>query len=150
LGEVSSSGLELEGKVNLTQNWKLLGSYTYNDLEITEDLNADLIGNRPYLIPEHQAALWLEYLVTEGALEGVSIGGGLRHQGESFAANAKYRQGSGRRGCRCGDQLRKERLGAALNVTNLFDNGYIKGCQGLFTCGYGEQRTVKLKVSKSW
>lgn len=150
LGEVTSSGLELEGNVNLNQNWKLLGSYTYNNLEITEDLNADLIGNRPYLIPEHQAALWLEYLVTEGALEGVSVGGGLRYQGESFADNANTAKVPDAVVADAAIRYEKNGWGAALNVTNLFDKEYVKGCQGLFTCGYGDQRTVTLKLSKSW
>ena len=150
LGEVTSSGLELEGKVNLTQNWKLLGSYTYNDLEITEDLNAELIGNRPYLIPEHQAALWLEYLVTEGALEGASVGGGLRYQGESFADNANTAKVPDAVVADAAIRYEKNGWGAALNVTNLFDKDYVKGCQGLFTCGYGDQRTITLKLSKSW
>ena len=44
----------------------------------------------------------------------------------------------------------KNGWGAALNVTNLFDKDYVKGYQGLFTCGYGDQRTITLKLSKSW
>ena len=38
IGEVRSRGVEFEGKVNLDQNWKLLGSYSYTDLEITKDM----------------------------------------------------------------------------------------------------------------
>ncbi|MDW5316501.1 TonB-dependent siderophore receptor [Rhizobium sp. PL01] len=150
LGEVTSTGLELEGKVNLNQNWRLLGSYTYNDLEVTEDLNPALVGNRPYLIPEHQAALWVEYLVTEGAMEGVSVGGGLRYQGESFADMANTRKVPDAVVADAAIRYQKNGWGAALNVTNLFDKDYVKGCQGLFTCGYGDQRTVTLKLSKSW
>lgn len=150
LGEVTSTGLELEGKVNLTQNWKLLGSYTYNDLEVTEDLNAALIGNRPYLIPEHQAALWVEYLVTEGAMEGVSVGGGLRYQGESYADMANTATVPDAVVADAAIRYEKNGWGAALNVTNLFDKDYVKGCQGINTCGYGDQRTITLKLSKSW
>ncbi|WP_275787742.1 TonB-dependent siderophore receptor [Pararhizobium gei] len=150
LGEVTSSGFELEGKINLNDNWRVLGSYTYNDLEITEDLNTALIGNRPYLIPEHQAAMWLEYLVTDGALEGVSVGGGLRYQGESFADNANTAKVPDAVVADAAIRYEKNGWGAALNVTNLFDKDYVKGCQGLFTCGYGDQRTITLKLSKSW
>jgi iron complex outermembrane recepter protein len=150
LGEVTSTGLELEGKVNLNENWKLLGSYTYNDLEITEDLNAALIGNRPYLIPEHQAALWLEYLVTDGAMEGVSVGGGLRYQGESFADMANTATVPDAVVADAAIRYEKNGWRAALNVTNLFDKEYVKGCQGISVCGYGDQRTVTLKLSKAW
>ena len=150
IGEVTSTGFELEGKVNLNQNWKMLASYTYNDLEITEDGDPSLIGNRPYLIPEHQASLWLEYMVTDGALEGVSIGGGLRYQGESFADMANTAKVPDAVVADAAIRYEKNGWGAALNVTNLFDKEYVKGCQGLFTCGYGDQRTITLKLSKSW
>ena len=150
IGEVTSTGFELEGKVNLNQNWKMLASYTYNDLEITEDGDASLIGNRPYLIPEHQASMWLEYLVTDGALEGVSVGGGLRYQGESFADNANTAKVPDALIADAAIRYEKNGWGAALNVTNLFDKNYVKGCQGMFTCGYGDQRTITLKLSKSW
>ena len=150
LGEVTSTGFELEGKVNLTQNWKLLGSYTYNDLEITDDLNSALIGNRPYLIPEHQASLWIDYMVTDGPLEGVTVGGGLRYQGESFADMANTAKVPDAVVADAAIRYEKNGWGAALNVTNLFDKDYVKGCQGLFTCGYGDQRTVTLKLSKTF
>lgn len=150
LGEVESRGIELEGKINLDQNWKLLASYTYTDMEITKEGAAAYIGKRPRLIPEHQASLWVDYTVTEGALDGVSIGGGLRYQGESaadientaFVPDALIADAAIR--------YEKNGWGAALNVTNLFDKDYVKGCQGLFTCGYGDQRTVTLKLSKKW
>lgn len=150
LGEVTSTGFELEGKVNLNQNWKVLATYTYNHLEITEDLNPDLVGNRPYLIPEHQATAWVEYMVTEGALEGLSIGGGLRYQGESYADNANTRKVPDAVLADAAIRYEKNGWGAALNVNNLFDKEYVSGCQGLFTCGYGDQRTVTLKLSKSF
>jgi len=150
IGEVTSTGFELEGKFNLTQNWKMLASYTYNDLEVTEDGDPTIIGNRPYLIPEHEAALWVEYLVMEGALEGVSLGGGLRYQGESFADMANTAKVPDAVIADAAIRYEKNGWGAALNVTNLFDKDYVKGCQGLFTCGYGDQRTVTLKLSKSW
>ncbi len=150
LGEVTSTGLELEGKVNLNENWKLLATYTYNDLEITEDLNPALVGNRPYLIPEQQASLWVEYLVTDGPIEGVSVGGGLRYQGESYANNTNTLTVPDAVVADAAIRYEKNGWGAALNVTNLFDKEYVKGCQGEFTCGYGDQRTITLKLSKSW
>ncbi|WP_428427053.1 TonB-dependent siderophore receptor [Pararhizobium sp.] len=150
VGEIESKGLEIEGKLNINQNWKLLASYTYTDMEITEDGTPAFIGNRPYLIPEHQAALWLDYVVTDGALEGVSLGGGLRYHGESFADMANTAKVPDAVVADAAIRYEKNGWGAALNVTNLFDKEYVKGCQGLFTCGYGDQRTVTLKLSKSW
>ncbi|MFB2552832.1 TonB-dependent siderophore receptor [Ensifer soli] len=150
LGEVTSTGVELEGKVHLDAHWTLLASYTYNHLEITKDLNPLLVGNRPFLIPEHQASLWAEYKVTDGALEGVSLGGGLRYQGESYADNANTKTVPGALVTDAAIRYEKNGWQGSLNVANLFDKDYVKGCQGLFTCGYGDQRTVTLKLSKSW
>ena len=150
LGEVTSTGFELEGKANLSQNWRMLASYTYNDLEITEDGDAALIGNRPFLVPEQQASLWIEYLVTESALEGISIGGGLRYQGQSFANMTNTLKVPDAVVADAAIRYEKNGWRAALNVANLFDKDYVKSCQGEFTCGYGEQRTVTLKLSKSF
>ncbi|WP_426124778.1 TonB-dependent siderophore receptor [Pararhizobium sp. PWRC1-1] len=150
IGEVTSSGVELEAKVNLNESWKLIGSYSYTDIEITKDINSALVGNRPYLVPEQQAALWLDYTLANGPLEGLSVGAGLRYQGESYADNANTLKVPDALLADAAIRYEKNGWGAALNVTNLFDKDYVKGCQGLFTCGYGDQRTVTLKLSKSW
>ncbi|KQV44615.1 MULTISPECIES: TonB-dependent siderophore receptor [unclassified Rhizobium] len=150
LGEVESKGIELEGKVNVDQNWKLLASYTYTDMEITEEGFADFVGKRPRLIPEHQVALWVDYTITDGAMEGVSLGGGLRYQGKSAADNLNTEWVPSAVVADAAIRYEKNGWGAAFNVSNLFDKEYVKGCQELFTCGYGEQRTVTLKLSKTF
>ena len=150
LGEVTSTGFELEGKVNLTENWKLLASYSYTELEITEDLNSALIGKRPYLIPKSQAALWVDYTLTEGRLEGMSIGGGVRYQGSSYADTLNTLKVPDAVLADAAIRYEKDGWGAALNVANLFDKDYVQGCQGEFTCGYGAGRTVTLKLSKTF
>ena len=38
----------------------------------------------------------------------------------------------------------------SLNVSNVFDKVYVAGCAGVATCGYGDARTVTLKLSKTW
>jgi iron complex outermembrane receptor protein len=119
-------------------------------MEITQDATAAFIGNRPYLIPEHQATAWLDYTVTEGAMEGVSLGAGLRYQGESYADMANTLVVPDAVVADAAIRYEKNGWGAALNVTNLFDKEYVKGCQGTFTCGYGDQRTITLKLSKSF
>lgn len=35
-------------------------------------------------------------------------------------------------------------------MSNLFDKEYVKGCQGVSTCGYGDPRTIMFKISKVW
>lgn len=150
VGEVRSRGVEFEGKVNLDQNWKMLGSYSYTDLDITKDLDPTVIDNSPYLIPNSTASLWLDYTVTDGELEGLSIGGGVRYQGKSWADEANTLRVPSATLFDAGIRYEKKGWGAALNVTNLFDKEYVAGCGGANVCGYGEARTVTFKLSKKW
>jgi len=66
----------------------LTGSYTYLDAEITSSNVEGETGNRPALVPEHQASLWAKYTFESGALEGLNIGSGVRYVGSSFGDNA--------------------------------------------------------------
>lgn len=150
LGEVRSRGVELEGKINLNTNWKTISAFSYTDLEVTEDLNASLIGNTPVLIPETQASLWLDYTVANGTFEGVSLGAGVRYQGESWADAENTKKVPAATLVDAAIRYEKNDWTASLNVANLFDKEYVAGCQGLQTCGYGESRTFTLKLSKKW
>ncbi|YCI03395.1 TonB-dependent siderophore receptor [Ensifer sp. D2-11] len=150
LGEVRSRGFELEGKVNLDENWKIISAFSYTDLEITEDSNPSLLAKSPYLIPETQASLWLDYTVPNGTFEGVSLGAGVRYQGESWADAENTKKVPAATLVDAAIRYEKNDWTASLNVANLFDKEYVAGCQGLQTCGYGESRTFTLKLSKKW
>jgi len=150
IGQVRSRGFEFEGKANISDDWKAIAGFSYTDLEITEDLNTALIGNSPYLQPKVQASLWLDYTIPRGALEGVSVGGGVRYQGWSWADMENNNKVPGAAVFDAAIRYEKEGWGASLNVTNLFDKDYVKGCGGINTCGYGDARTVTFKLSKKW
>ena len=102
------------------------------------------------LIPGVTAALWIDYTVTEGALEGVSLGAGARHQGESWADAGNTLKVPAATIFDAGIRYEKETWGASFNVTNLFDKEYVKGCQGQDVCGYGDSRTFMVRLSKKW
>ncbi|CAD7024436.1 TonB-dependent siderophore receptor [Pseudorhizobium endolithicum] len=151
LGEVESRGFELEGKFNIDENWKLLASLAYTDVEIVKnDLNPSLVGNSPYITPEMTAALWVDYAFTTDALEGLSIGAGVRYLGESWADEANTEKVPAATLFDAAIRYQKNDWTASLNVANLFDKKYVSGCQGLTVCGYGEARTVTFKLSKTW
>ncbi|WP_132660870.1 TonB-dependent siderophore receptor [Rhizobium azibense] len=150
LGEVRSRGFEFESKANLTDSWKAIAGFSYTDLEITEDANSALVGNTPYLQPKVQASLWLDYTVLRGVLEGLSVGGGVRYQGWSWADNENNKKVPGAAVFDAAIRYEKEDWGASINVTNLFDKEYVKGCGGLSTCGYGDARAITFKLSKKW
>jgi len=149
-GEVRSRGIELEGKVNLNESWKVIAGLDFMDIEVTEDANRALVGKSPYLAPDAQAALWVDYTVQQGALEGVSLGAGVRYRGESWADKENTAKVPSSTVFDAGLRYEKDGWGAALNVTNLFDREYVSGCSGVLVCGYGDARTVTLKLSKTW
>ena len=63
-GEVRHRGLELEANADLDFGFSMIATYTYLNAEITED-NDGFVGNRPSLVPEHQASLWVNYAFDE-------------------------------------------------------------------------------------
>lgn len=151
LGEVESQGFEIEGKFNLDENWRLLASVAYADVEITKnDLNPALVGNSPFITPDVTASLWVDYAFTTEALQGLSVGAGIRYQGESWADQENTRKVSDATLVDAAIRYEKNDWAASLNVANLFDEKYVSGCQGLTVCGYGDARTVTFKLSKKW
>ncbi|WP_132527956.1 TonB-dependent siderophore receptor [Rhizobium sp. BK376] len=150
LGEVRSRGVELEGKVNLDDNWKMLSSYSYTDLTVTEDQDSSIVGNSPYLVPNSTASLWLQYAVNDGPLEGLSVGGGVRYQGKSWADQANTLRVPSATLFDAGIKYEKKGWGASLNVSNIFDKEYVSGCQTANDCAYGEARMITFKLSTKW
>jgi iron complex outermembrane recepter protein len=150
IGKVRSRGFELEGKADLTTDWKAITSFTYQDVEILEHADSALIGKTPYLVPKMLASAWLDYTVPTGLLEGVSLGGGVRYQGVSWADYANTKKVPDAVLFDAAIRYKKADWGASLSVTNLLDKQYVSGCQGTLTCGYGEGRTVTLKISRNW
>lgn len=149
-GEVNSRGFEIEAKANLTEQLRVTAAFTALDLEITKDNNAALVGNQPYIVPEVMASFFADYTFHGTMLDGVSIGGGVRYLGSSYADNENTRKVpdvtlfDARIGYDWGG------WGIDLNVTNIFDEKYVASCQGLAVCSYGEGRVVKLKSHVTW
>ncbi|MGE7371158.1 TonB-dependent siderophore receptor [Neorhizobium sp. NPDC001467] len=149
-GEVESRGFELEGKVNIDENWKVLAALSYTDLEITRDLAVGNIGKSPVLIPNTQASLWVDYGVTTGTLEGLSLGGGVRYQSSSWVDTANTLKVPDATLFDAAVRYGKNEWEASLNVSNLFDKDYVRACNGVSGCGYGDARTITFKLSKTW
>jgi iron complex outermembrane receptor protein len=155
-GEVRSKGVELEAKAEILQGLNLIGSYTWNDVEVTEsDLGTE--GNTPFRTPEHMASLWADYIVQGGALEGLRIGGGARYVGSTYGDSANsFKVDS----YTVVDALVAYELGkmdasldgmeVSLNAANLFDEEYVAGCFSTVGCQYGQQRTVYGTVTYNW
>ncbi|GGE14117.1 ligand-gated channel [Aureimonas endophytica] len=150
VGEIRSKGLELEANVNLDRNWKLVGAFTAFDLEITRDVDPTLVGNRPWLVPEVQASLWADYTVRDGALDGLGGGVGLRYVGDSFADNQNFLKVSDSTVVDAALRYDRANWGVSANVTNVFDEKAVSGCQNYYACGYIEGRGVLFKAHATW
>lgn len=160
-GEVRSRGIELEGKMELTEAFSLIASYAFVDAEITKDNPAvgstvSSVGLRPKGIPRHMASAWGDYTVTSGPLTGLGFGVGARYVGSSrnagntetipdytlIDAAVRYDLGA----------LRSELAGAsmALNVSNLTDKTYYSAGFYDNTVLYGNRRQILATLKYTW
>jgi iron complex outermembrane recepter protein len=158
IGAVRSTGVELSATARILDNWNLLASYTYDDVRVTEaNVNLGTIGKHPVLIPENAASMLLDYTFRGGPAVGLTLGGGVRYIGTSYADDtntvavpsytlmdllARYDFGA----------LSKQYAGwqAQLNMSNVFDRVYVAGCTNLTACYYGQGRTVLAGLRYRW
>lgn len=154
-GEVRSRGIELEGKVNVAENFRLTGAFTTYDLKITRDEDATLIGKTPFIAPEVMASASAEYTFRDADAwyDGITVGGGLRYVGSSWGDNENTLKVPAVTLADLKLGYEKDNWGIDLNVTNLFDKTYVASCQINAlgdTCSYGEGRSFKLKLHTTW
>ena len=150
-GEETSQGLELEAVSDLTNDLRMLASYSYNRAEVTESNDGDE-GNTPTLTPEHLASLWLDYTLPSGMLQGLGVSGGVRYSGSSYAdaANTSKNEAYTLVDLGAHYDLRGSLDGIrlAVNAKNLTDKKYLS-CEGSY-CYRGAGRSLIGSVSYRW
>ncbi len=151
VGEVRSRGLELEGKLSLTNSLNLSLAYTYLDAEIVEDGTGTDEGNQPGAVPEHAASAWVDYTVPEMGWRGdVTLGGGVRFTGASYGDNANEVPIASHTVFDAAINYRiTDQINFAINATNLFDREYVTTSY-YGTDYYGDGRTVLGTLKYSW
>ncbi len=151
-GEMRSRGVEFEAKVNATENFKVTGAFTAYDLEITKDTDPTVIGKTPFIVPEVLASASVDYTFRDtGAwYDGVTLGGGVRYIGSSWADNQNTLKVPAVTLADLKIGYEQENWGVDLNVTNVFDKTYVASCQTALTCSYGEGRSFKLRAHATW
>lgn len=146
-GEVTSTGVEVEGTTQLTDDVKLLASYTYTKAETDETYGKGT--QQAGLIPKHQASAWVDYSAYR-LIPGLNVGTGVRYVGESkdnpassdltvpsvtlWDASVTYDISS--------------QWQAQLNVNNILDKEFISGCD--YYCYFGQSRSVMLNANYRW
>lgn len=156
LGEVRSQGVELEGRFMLVDNWDLVASYAYTDIEITKDADGGLEGKTPIYVPDHTASLWSNYYLDSGVLSGTRLGAGVRYVGEREmdAENTDkvpdYTLVDVSVGYDLGE-LDHSMSGSSVNISanNVFDEDNFT-CYDSANCWYGQERTVEVSFNYSF
>lgn len=168
-GEVRSRGLELEGVWEATRQLTVMASYTYMDARVTRSNILGEVGTRPRdswgtTSPSQMASIWAYYRFGDGALRGVTIGGGARYMGSttdygaspsapdnaySFQAKTPaYTVYDLALGYEPDAHWRFQ-----LKINNLFNKLYVANpCGGspLSACYYGPVRSVLLSGTYRW
>ncbi|WP_186291421.1 TonB-dependent siderophore receptor [Nitrospirillum viridazoti] len=154
-GEIRAKGVELDGHLTPIDGLNLQASYAYIDDEITQYTGA-LRGKTPPGIAKHTATVWADYAPADGALAGLTMGGGVRYVGPSFGnyANAYQVDGVTLVDAVLGYDFAHLSSGLAgwsvqLNASNLFDRIYVASC-GNLGCYYGIRRTFISNLRYAW
>ncbi|MBL8270002.1 TonB-dependent siderophore receptor [Steroidobacter sp.] len=82
IGSQTHEGVELELMGRITPSWNLLANYSYLNVDIEESANPAEVGHTPSEAPRHSASLFATHEVLSGALQGLSLGGGLVYRSE--------------------------------------------------------------------
>ncbi|QLK63282.1 TonB-dependent siderophore receptor [Enterobacteriaceae bacterium Kacie_13] len=155
-GQITSKGIEASASANLTPEFKLIASYTWNSLETTKSNTPAAQGNTPTGMPEQMASLWGDYSIQSGPLTSLGFGAGVRYVGKTWADSANkirvpdytvfdaalhYDLGE------LNPSLRGMKV--AVNANNLFNKDYYTTCS-VTSCNQGYDRSVITTVSYRW
>ncbi|WP_158602050.1 TonB-dependent siderophore receptor [Pararobbsia silviterrae] len=152
-GEVRSRGAELEARANLTEDFKIIASYTYTHAVVAKSNNGDQ-GYRIYAVPLNAVSAWGEYDLHRGPLAGLGLGLGVRFTGSTLDQSNTERVASFTIVdlalhydlSRIDPRLRGVTLG--LNAQNLLDRKYVQTCVN--GCYYGLERSVIATAKYDW
>ena len=88
VGEIRVRGLDFEAKAEVTPDVSLTASYSYTDSEVLRSnpvFGVDVTGNEMGSVPNHAAALWLDYTLPGAGRRGdMTFGLGARYTGTYF------------------------------------------------------------------
>lgn len=157
IGKIHNHGVELSARAEVTSSLSVIAGYSYIDSVVKESVDASEVDHMPARIPQHQASLWATYTVDSGALEGLTVGGGMRYLGSSWGNNANtFKVGA----VTLFDAMASYDFGAKspdlkglslqVNVKNIGDERYVASCANAYACFYGEGRTIVATLKKQW
>ncbi len=148
-GEVRSRGLELEGRLQLSDSLSAIASYTYLNQVVTKSNVASQLGKRPTFAPRNLASIWADYTLHTGPLRGLGFGGGVRYIGMSAGDTANSFDVSSVVLLDAAVHYDISNWKFALNGTNLANRKYVAYCSG-GACYYGSTIGVLGTAKYQW
>ncbi len=150
LGSVRSRGVELEGVGNVAHGLDFHASYAYDDEKVTYTTTPDETGKRPVLIPQQLISLSANYLVSEGKLAGLGVGGGARYTGTVAGDALNTFVLPGYTLFDASVQYYLKTLEFQIAATNVGDKVYVPICTSISYCNYGSRRNVIGNLQYHW
>lgn len=151
IGEVRVRGLDLEAKMQVLENVNLTAAYSYMMSEIMENGTAGNVGNELSFVPNHLAALWVDYtLPGNGFIGDMTFGLGARYSGAYFFNDANTQStGSSIVFDAAFNYEVQENTTLQLNVSNIFDEKHV-AYGGFGADFYNPGRTVTATLRHTW
>lgn len=148
-GAVRSQGWEAEVSGLPLPNWNVIAGYTLANTKYTSSPDSQ---GQPFdsETPKHLFKLWSTYRFTQGTLQGLTVGGGVYAQSNTWRLAPQYHQsGYAIYSAMVGYQFNSH-LSADLTVNNLFDKGYYNRAPASLFAEYGAPRSFMLTLRASY
>lgn len=158
IGKVRARGIEAEVSGEILPGWRINGGYSYTKTKYLEDANPTFEGiPLTPIIPEHMVKLFTNYAAQDGALAGLSVGGGVTWFDGTYGGNPAVRNAAGtvtalstivRQGSYAVVDLRagyrvNDNISLSVNVNNVLDRTYFARIAATGRGNYyGSPRTV--------
>lgn len=148
--KIRHRGLDLEAKMELTNNINVIAAYSYIDSEIVER-GGSFDGKSFAQVPEQMASVWGTYtLEGEGARGDMTFGLGARYIGSYYFDNANTRKSDGAIVVDAAYTYQiQENTTFQLNVSNVFDEKHIANDDG-GAYYYNPGRAIYASLRQTW
>ena len=158
-GKVRSQGVEFEGSAPLPYGFNARVAYSRQRVKVTQDVNdPSRVGRGLETVGRGGASLGLDWAPPVNSLEGLTIGGAVRHVDQVYAGvTPGETTGRNSRSYTVYDALIRydlekfapslRGLSLAVNGANIFDKKYLTSCFANYNwCWYGNRRTVQATI----
>lgn len=145
-GKAKSRGFEFEALGQITEDWSLIGNYSYTDTKVAKGTPDYDEGKHLPSVPQNMASLWTQHKFSIGHVKGFRAGAGVRYVGHSWDGTDSLKTPS----TTLTDAMVAYDVGNwtfAINGNNLEDEIYYTTCLARGDCFVGTRRTIVGSVS---